>query len=214
MWWRSAGELFLLQLCLAACRMRSSACDTVPRSVSGSAFAAAHSPWPPPLARSTGSAADVAPPLLRRLPQLLWRSPTPHVCASSATAPRLPRCGLAGNAPVVGRGGLPVPAHGACVHAQVLSRRRVAQVLALAAYRNAMRPSTTQTASAPGISFLSRLNGWPARSLCRRFAEILTDACARPGADVVRYSFIAVDLHHLLLAGLPAHPCYTTSTSE
>jgi len=24
---------------------------------------------------------------------------------------------------------------------------------------------------------------------------------------VVRYSFIAVDLHHLLLAGLPAHPC-------
>jgi hypothetical protein len=24
---------------------------------------------------------------------------------------------------------------------------------------------------------------------------------------VVRYSFIVVDLHHLLLAGLPAHPC-------
>jgi hypothetical protein len=40
---------------------------------------------------------------------------------------------------------------------------------------------------------------------CRRFADILTDACARLGADVVRYSFIAVDLHHLLLAGLPAH---------
>ena len=41
----------------------------------------------------------------------------------------------------------------------------------------------------------------------RRFAEILTDACARLGADVVRYTFIAVDLHHLLLAGLPAHLC-------
>lgn len=39
----------------------------------------------------------------------------------------------------------------------------------------------------------------------RRFADILADACARLGADVVRYSFIAVDLHHLLLAGLPAH---------
>src|SRR5208337_471491 len=39
----------------------------------------------------------------------------------------------------------------------------------------------------------------------RRFADILTEACARLGADVVRYSFIAVDLHHLLLAGLPAH---------
>jgi hypothetical protein len=28
---------------------------------------------------------------------------------------------------------------------------------------------------------------------------------ARLGADVDRYSFIVVDLHHLLLAGLPAH---------
>src|SRR5499427_4223916 len=42
---------------------------------------------------------------------------------------------------------------------------------------------------------------------CRRFADILADACARLGADVGRYSFIAVDLHHLLLAGLPAHLC-------
>ena len=40
---------------------------------------------------------------------------------------------------------------------------------------------------------------------CRRFAEVLADHCARLGADVVCYSFIVVDLHHLLLAGLPAH---------
>src|SRR5271155_984502 len=40
---------------------------------------------------------------------------------------------------------------------------------------------------------------------CRRFADVLADACARLGADVDRYSFIAVDLHHKLLAGLPAH---------
>ena len=39
----------------------------------------------------------------------------------------------------------------------------------------------------------------------RRFANALTDADARIGADVGRYSFIVVDLHHLLLAGLPAH---------
>ena len=39
----------------------------------------------------------------------------------------------------------------------------------------------------------------------RRFADILTNACARLGADVDRYSFIVVDFHHLLLAGLPAH---------
>src|ERR1700674_4253002 len=40
---------------------------------------------------------------------------------------------------------------------------------------------------------------------CRRFADVLADACARLGADVDRYSFIEVDLHHKLLAGLPAH---------
>jgi hypothetical protein len=40
---------------------------------------------------------------------------------------------------------------------------------------------------------------------CRRFVPVLTDSDARLGADVDRYSFIVVDLHHLLLAGLPAH---------
>jgi len=47
----------------------------------------------------------------------------------------------------------------------------------------------------------------------RRFADLLTDACARLGADVDRYSFIAVDLHHLLLAGLPAHLCENAATT-
>jgi hypothetical protein len=42
-------------------------------------------------------------------------------------------------------------------------------------------------------------------SPCRRFAPALTDSGARLGADVDRYSFIVVDSHHLLLAGLPAH---------
>jgi hypothetical protein len=40
---------------------------------------------------------------------------------------------------------------------------------------------------------------------CRRFADILADACARLGANVDRYSFTATDFHRLLLAGLPAH---------
>ena len=40
---------------------------------------------------------------------------------------------------------------------------------------------------------------------CRRCVSALTGADARLGADVDRYSFIVVDLHHLLLAGLPAH---------
>src|SRR5262245_61467056 len=40
---------------------------------------------------------------------------------------------------------------------------------------------------------------------CRRFADTLAGACARLGADADLYSFIVVDLHHPLLAGLPAH---------
>ena len=39
----------------------------------------------------------------------------------------------------------------------------------------------------------------------RRFAPTLAGGNARLGANVDRYSFIAVDFHHLLLAGLPAH---------
>jgi hypothetical protein len=39
----------------------------------------------------------------------------------------------------------------------------------------------------------------------RRFAAILAEDCARIGGDVGCYSFIAVDSHHILLAGLPAH---------
>ena len=46
---------------------------------------------------------------------------------------------------------------------------------------------------------------------CRRFAGILADTCARLGDDVVCYSFIAVDSHHLLLAGLPAHSAFDPS---
>jgi hypothetical protein len=39
---------------------------------------------------------------------------------------------------------------------------------------------------------------------CRRFAGALARSHGRLGADVVCYSFIAVDLHHLLLASLLA----------
>ena len=40
---------------------------------------------------------------------------------------------------------------------------------------------------------------WLAYALpCQRFADALA------GIDAVRYSFVVMDLHHLLLAGLPA----------
>src|SRR5262245_53129429 len=44
---------------------------------------------------------------------------------------------------------------------------------------------------------------------CRRFAPALAGRHARLGADVDRYSFIVVDSHHLLPAGLPAHGQFT-----
>src|SRR5258708_22540020 len=47
---------------------------------------------------------------------------------------------------------------------------------------------------------------WLAYALpCQRFTNTLASICARLGVDAGRYSFIVMDLHHLLLAGLPAH---------
>jgi hypothetical protein len=63
-----------------------------------------------------------------------------------------------------------------------------------------------------GLAFAAQ---WLAYALpYRRFAAVLADANARLGADVDRYSFTVVDLHHLLLAGLPAHFESTTPASQ
>jgi hypothetical protein len=56
-------------------------------SESGACFASPHSPWSPPLAPP---APQRIAPLCSPASQLLWRSPTSHARASSATAPRLP----------------------------------------------------------------------------------------------------------------------------
>src|SRR5271168_636915 len=96
---------------------------------------------------------------------------------------------------------------------QGLRPRRVGRALAVA--RPAVLPSDKQTSSALGIRTVSRLDGWPVRSPADASPTSLANACARLGADVVRYSFTAVDLHHLLLAGLPAHllpPAFWTLT--
>jgi len=66
-------------------------------------------------------------------------------------------------------------------------------------------PSAVDNASASQIYVVFGAQ-WLAYAIpYRRFTADLADDSARLGADVVRYSFIAVDLHHLLLAGLPAH---------
>ena len=56
---------------------------------------------------------------------------------------------------------------------------------------------------ARGLAFAAP---WLAYALpYRRFVGVLTDANARLGADVDRYSLIVSELHRLLVAGLPAH---------
>jgi len=50
---------------------------------------------------------------------------------------------------------------------------------------------------------LSRLNGWPMRSLSNASPSPRGPLRMTRG-DVVRYAFIVRDLHPLLLAGLPA----------
>ena len=62
-----------------------------------------------------------------------------------------------------------------------------------------------KTASAPETFNISRLNGWPVRSPADASPDPLARDDARLGAGVGRYSFTVMDLHHLLLAGLPAH---------
>jgi hypothetical protein len=62
-------------------------------------------------------------------------------------------------------------------------------------------PSTMGNASASQKYVVFEAQ-WLAYALpYRRFTPAFTDDGARLGADVVRYSFIVMDLHHLLLAG-------------
>ena len=67
--------------------------------------------------------------------------------------------------------------------------------------RPSVLPSVKMTTSAPGLIQVFAAQ-WLAYALpYRRFAGTLAGADARLGADADRYSFIVVDLHHLLLAG-------------
>ena len=50
-------------------------------------------------------------------------------------------------------------------------------------------------------------------SPCRRFAADLAIDGARLGAGAVRETFTVKDFHLILPAGLPAHPCYFTTSA-
>jgi hypothetical protein len=69
---------------------------------------------------------------------------------------------------------------------------------AIAPVRVAFRPFNS-VGTRNHVSFAAQ---WLACALpYRRFARTLTGTGARLGADADRYSFIAADFHHLLLAG-------------
>ena len=86
---------------------------------------------------------------------------------------------------------------------QGLRPRRAVQTLAIT--RLSVLPSASRKASAPR-NYANFVVQWLAYAIpYRRFADTLTEACARLGANVDRYSFITADSHHLLLASLLAH---------
>ena len=147
-------------------------------------------PAPPPLAQACSPASP-----------LLWQGLTSPARASPASARRLP--GADHTATGRWSSGRPPGSRARSVRTcQGLRPRRAGRVLAI--MPASVLPSAGQTASA------LRTNPFAAQWLActipyRRFAPSLAAGNARLGADVGRYSFIAVDFHHLLLAGLPAH---------
>src|SRR5207237_9680253 len=133
--------------------------------------------------------------------QIPVRSLTSHVRSSSATAPRLPDAGQSG-APRLARRGISRFPSKELLHMPGSSTTPGRSDLAM------VRPKRVafRARNSVGTRRLAFAAQWLAHALpYRRFIGVLTDANARLGADVDRYSFIVVDLHHLLLAGLPAH---------
>ncbi len=76
-----------------------------------------------------------------------------------------------------------------------------------------MLPSTSKTVSAFGTKTIFAARWLAYAYPGQRFAIALADDCACLGATVVRYSFSAVDLHHLLLAGFAGAPFIRFSMS-
>jgi hypothetical protein len=66
-------------------------------------------------------------------------------------------------------------------------------------------PSATRTSSAPRITDSIAARWLAYASLCRRFTSALASSRARLEVNVVRYTFIIMESHHVLPAGLPAH---------
>src|SRR5258708_6327899 len=191
---------FASVLCLATCRMRSNPCDTVARFCARPVLCWLAFPSAPALG-SAGSAADRSALFTGFTATTAgsdfsrscitgygsspsrcgpWGATRPSVERETSRFPYKERPHMPGSPTTPDRPG---------------TRDHVRRPSCL--------PSSEQRRH-PGLnSFAAQ---WLAYALpYRRFAHVLANIDARLGADVDRYSFIAVDLHHLLLAGLPAH---------
>ena len=186
------GEALRLAVCALALVTRR------PGTVSGTRFAGSHSPRPSPLAPPAPR--PVARPR-SSASRLLWRGLTSHARASSASARRLPDADQSGTRPVVRReiSRFPDKDRLHMPGSATSQDRRCARVDAHP--RVAFRRD--KSVGVPIDNFAAQ---WLAYAFpCRRFVFGLATENARLGAGADRYSFTAVDLHHLLLAGLPAH---------
>src|SRR5271166_4003433 len=142
-----------------------------------------------------------SPGLVRSLHSDSWRSLTPRPRASSASARRLPDADR--SPPGLTRGSRSPGFRSRSLRTcQGLRPRRTGNALALT--RAPVSPSAHD--NGVGVPIDSFAAQWLAYTRpCRRFAPGLTTDDARLGASAVRYAFTVVDLHRLLLAGLPAH---------
>jgi hypothetical protein len=184
---------------LATFRTRFSACNTLSRFCARRVLCRPAFPSAPAL-RSTNSVADCSALFVGFFATMAGSdSSRPFIigCGSSPS-----RCGPLRASPAGQTRGLPVPAQGPSAHARVFDHagplghsRWRARPCCLPPSERRRRPEMT--------SFAAQ---WLACTLpYRRFATALADCVARLGADAVRYPFIAMDSHHLVLAGLPAH---------
>ena len=171
---------FSFFLCLAACRMRSSA--RFPGSEPGACFAVPHSPRSPPFA-------PPAPLLVAQLcssvSQLLWQSLTSHVRSSSAMAPRLPDADQIASLRLAGRGISRFPCNelphkpGSSTTPGPPGARAYAPVCIAFRLRNGVSTRNMNLCGAQWLAYVL---------LCRRFAVALTGDRARLVVDVDRYS--------------------------
>src|SRR5664280_3835676 len=123
---------------------------------------------------------DFNPHDSRAAQRTLWRSLTPHVRASSATAPRLPDADQIGNVPVVGLGVSRFPRK-ELPHMPVSSTTPGRPSACVTALGDIAFRYTDSVGTRNQFSIAAQ---WLACALpYRRFADILADACARLGAD-------------------------------